>query len=189
MMTSMSMTTTSTGTYEHNNSNHQTSTTMPRDSGYPLTHEWQWSPMDEQQAPMDTTTPHQWMVSIHGWQWPPTHQWWMPTNDDLLPPLSPTHRQRQSPHGQMTSAHGHNDPTPTNGEHTWLMTSAHEGRPRPPSLPPSPLFPSPPSPLLVFSSPVKSSFFLPQNEATGNRNRSRPFQIFRDRNRTLKDQS
>ena len=38
---------------------------------------------------------------------------------------------------------------------------------------------------LVFSSPVKSSFFL-QNEATGNCSRSRPIQIFRDCNRTLK---
>ena len=41
---------------------------------------------------------------------------------------------------------------------------------------------------LVFSSPVKSGFF-PQNEATGNCNRSRPISIFRDRNRTLKDRS
>ena len=41
---------------------------------------------------------------------------------------------------------------------------------------------------LVFSSPVKSSFF-PPNEANGNRNWSRPFQIFRDCNRTLKDRS
>ena len=41
---------------------------------------------------------------------------------------------------------------------------------------------------LVFSSPVKSSFSH-QNEATGNHNRSRLCQIFRDRNRTLKDRS
>jgi len=38
---------------------------------------------------------------------------------------------------------------------------------------------------------LKSSLFrfFPQNEATGNRNRSRPIQILRDHNRTLKDRS
>ena len=41
---------------------------------------------------------------------------------------------------------------------------------------------------LVFSSPVKSSFFL-QNEATGNCNWSKQIQIFRDCNQTLKDWS
>ena len=41
---------------------------------------------------------------------------------------------------------------------------------------------------LVFLSPVKSVFF-PQNETTGNCNWSRPLQIFRDRNGTLKDRS
>ncbi|EDR12674.1 uncharacterized protein LACBIDRAFT_311355 [Laccaria bicolor S238N-H82] len=41
---------------------------------------------------------------------------------------------------------------------------------------------------VVFAGPVKSSF-LPQNDATGNRNRSRPIQILRDRNRTALDRS
>ena len=40
---------------------------------------------------------------------------------------------------------------------------------------------------VVFSSPVKSSFS--PSKPTGNRNWSRPFQIFRDRNRTLKNRS
>ena len=41
---------------------------------------------------------------------------------------------------------------------------------------------------LVFYSPVKSGF-LPRNEATGNRNRSRLIQILRDRNRSALDRS
>ncbi|EDR05736.1 uncharacterized protein LACBIDRAFT_329285 [Laccaria bicolor S238N-H82] len=41
---------------------------------------------------------------------------------------------------------------------------------------------------LVFAGPVKSSF-LPQNDATGNCNQSRPIQILRDRNRTALDRS